>query len=54
MDELINELRSFKEFAAEKYTHKKTVSADYARAEDFRIMRLDLDSVPENARFIGG
>ncbi|KAM0058257.1 putative glutathione transferase [Helianthus debilis subsp. tardiflorus] len=44
MDELINEFRSFKEFAAEKYTHKKTVSSDYARAEDFRIMRLDLDS----------
>ncbi|XP_021980433.1 uncharacterized protein LOC110876574 [Helianthus annuus] len=50
MDELINEFRSFKEFAAEKYTHKKTVSADYARAEDFRIMRLDFDSVPEDER----
>ncbi|XP_022020153.1 uncharacterized protein LOC110920238 [Helianthus annuus] len=50
MDDLINEFRSFKEFAAEKYTHKKTVSADYARAEDFRIMRLDLDSVPEDER----
>ncbi|XP_021984862.1 uncharacterized protein LOC110880698 [Helianthus annuus] len=50
MDELINGFRSFKEFAAEKYTHKKTVSADYARAEDFRIMRLDLESVPEDER----
>ncbi|XP_021979916.1 uncharacterized protein LOC110876041 [Helianthus annuus] len=50
MDDLINEFRSFKEFAAEKYTHKKTVSSDYARAEDFRIMRLDLDSVPEDER----
>ncbi|MFS7936083.1 hypothetical protein Hanom_Chr05g00411251 [Helianthus anomalus] len=50
MDELINEFRSFKEFAAEKYTHKKTVSADYARAEDFRIIRLDLDSVSEDER----
>ncbi|XP_035840357.1 uncharacterized protein LOC110914215 [Helianthus annuus] len=50
MEELINEFRSFKEFAAEKYTHKKTVSADYARAEDFRIMRLDLESVPEDER----
>ncbi|MFS7989410.1 putative glutathione transferase transcription factor MYB family [Helianthus anomalus] len=50
MDDLINEFRSFKEFAAEKYTHKKTVSSDYARAEDFRIMRLDLDSVPKDER----
>ncbi|XP_021971734.1 uncharacterized protein LOC110866899 [Helianthus annuus] len=50
MHDLINEFRSFKEFAAEKYTHKKTVSADYARVEDFRIMRLDLDSVPEDER----
>ncbi|XP_021971700.1 uncharacterized protein LOC110866861 [Helianthus annuus] len=50
MDELINEFRSFKDFAAEKYSHKKTVSADYARAEDFRIIRLDLDSVPEDER----
>ncbi|XP_022003178.2 uncharacterized protein LOC110900602 [Helianthus annuus] len=50
MDDLISEFRAFKEFAAEKYTHKKTVSADYARAEDFRIMRLDLDSVPEDER----
>ncbi|XP_021975323.1 uncharacterized protein LOC110870451 [Helianthus annuus] len=52
MDELINEFRSFKEFAAEKYTHKKTVSADQARAEGFRIMRLDLDSVPEEERVV--
>ncbi|KAJ0901359.1 putative No apical meristem-associated domain-containing protein [Helianthus annuus] len=50
MDELISEFRSFKDFAAEKYSHKKNVSADYARAEDFRIMRLDLDSVPEDER----
>ncbi|KAF5813108.1 hypothetical protein HanXRQr2_Chr03g0094391 [Helianthus annuus] len=50
MDELITEFRSFKELAAEKYSHKKTVSADYARAEDFRIMRLDLNSVPEDER----
>ncbi|KAM0047564.1 putative No apical meristem-associated domain-containing protein [Helianthus debilis subsp. tardiflorus] len=50
MDDLINEFRSFKEFAAEKYSHKKNVSSDYARAEDFRIMRLDLDSVPEDER----
>ncbi|XP_022008319.1 uncharacterized protein LOC110907680 [Helianthus annuus] len=50
MDELISEVRSFKDFAAEKYSHKKNVSADYARAEDFRIMRLDLDSVPEDER----
>ncbi|XP_021995098.1 glutathione S-transferase T3-like [Helianthus annuus] len=50
MDELISEFRSFKDFAAKKYSHKKNVSADYARAEDFRIMRLDLDSVPEDER----
>ncbi|KAM0026678.1 putative glutathione transferase [Helianthus debilis subsp. tardiflorus] len=47
MDELISEFRSFTDFAAEKYSHKKNVSADYARAEDFRIMRLELDWVPE-------
>ncbi|XP_021980541.2 glutathione S-transferase T2-like [Helianthus annuus] len=50
MDELISEFRSFKDFAAEKYSHKKNVSADYARAEDFRIMRLDLDSVRDDER----
>ncbi|XP_022027068.2 glutathione S-transferase T3-like [Helianthus annuus] len=50
MDDLISEFRSFKQFAAEKYSHKKNVSSDYARAEDFRIMRLDLDSVPEDER----
>ncbi|XP_021991371.1 uncharacterized protein LOC110888139 [Helianthus annuus] len=50
IDDLISEFRSFKVFAAEKYSHKKNVSADYARAEDFRIMRLDLDSVPEDER----
>ncbi|XP_022040688.1 glutathione S-transferase T3-like [Helianthus annuus] len=50
MDDLISQFRSFQEFAAEKYSHKKNVSADYARAEDFRIMRLDLDSVPEEER----
>ncbi|KAJ0611804.1 putative glutathione transferase [Helianthus annuus] len=49
-DELISEFCSFKDFAAEKYSHKKNVLADYARAEDFRIMRLDLDSVPEDER----
>ncbi|XP_021971615.1 uncharacterized protein LOC110866775 [Helianthus annuus] len=48
MDELISEFRSFKELVAEKYSYKKTLLADYARAEDFRIMRLDLDSVPED------
>ncbi|KAJ0949707.1 hypothetical protein HanRHA438_Chr01g0041561 [Helianthus annuus] len=32
------------------YSHKKNVSAYYARAEDFRIMRLDLDSVPKDER----
>ncbi|XP_021980404.1 uncharacterized protein LOC110876542 [Helianthus annuus] len=50
MDELISEFRSFKELTAEKYSYKKTLSADYTRAEDFRIMRLDLDSVPEDER----
>ncbi|XP_035845242.1 glutathione S-transferase T3-like [Helianthus annuus] len=50
MDELISEFRSFKELAAEKYSYKKTLSADYARAEDFRIIRLDLNSVPEDER----
>ncbi|KAF5753590.1 putative No apical meristem-associated domain-containing protein [Helianthus annuus] len=50
MDELISEFRSFKELMAEKYSYKKNLSADYARAVDFRIMRLDLNSVPEDER----
>ncbi|KAJ0624635.1 hypothetical protein HanIR_Chr01g0045181 [Helianthus annuus] len=43
--------RHLKNSSAKKtYSHKKNVSADYARAEDFRIMRLDLDSVPKDER----
>ncbi|XP_035845308.1 glutathione S-transferase T3-like [Helianthus annuus] len=50
MDELISKFRSFKELTTEKYSYMKNLSADHARAEDFRIMRLDLDSVPEDER----
>ncbi|KAJ0754623.1 putative No apical meristem-associated domain-containing protein [Helianthus annuus] len=50
MDELISEFRSFKELTAEKYIYKKNLSADHARTEDFRIMRLDLDLVSEDER----